>query len=430
MKLEILRKLVKDKNRTSLFLTGLIALGIPFLVNIGNLALIISMAFTLFAIQKKNLKRLAHPVYIFTLLFFVITIISSVYSKQIDLGLKRTDLESLPVFLILIIVNQNITKSNIDKILRYFTLSTLFATILLIVIAVYNYLSGQDNIVFHEFTKPYDQHPVYFSMYISLSLFYLIKSKKTFILNSIKVYKVIAYTIFTLGLLFCASKAVIIIDILLLVLFVLNTKDKKKRLVYILIAISLVILVVKIDFLKERFVDGLEFSSKITNFEPSNDFTQKKQFTIYEKESISDLELRYLFLNIMLYHAYHDGTLLFGYGQGDTQAYINYYYYSYNLGPNWYEGFNIHNQYIHILIMYGIFALILFIAYLAYCFWVAVKHKDAMYIVFLIISSFVFLFEVTLVRNKGIIFFYFFNILFLTKHISIESSSFRNARNS
>ena len=132
----------------------------------------------------------------------------------------------------------------------------------------------------------------------------------------------------------------------------------------------------------------------------------------------------------MLYHTIKDNKSIFGYGQGDTQNYIDYYLYSYNLGPNWYDGFNVHNQYLHLFITYGVFVLFLFLIYLFYSFKSAIKHSNYLFVVFLIISSFVFIFEVTLVRNKGLVFFYFFNTLFLANFINFENSNIRDKGNS
>ena len=129
-----------------------------------------------------------------------------------------------------------------------------------------------------------------------------------------------------------------------------------------------------------------------------------------------------------MYHAVKDEKLLFGYGQGDTRHYLNYYFFTYNLGPNWYENYNVHNQFIHLFVMYGFFVLLFFIAYLIYSFRSAILKKDALQFYFLLLTCFVFIFEVVLVRNKGIIFFYFFNTLFLFNTNNLENSNTRDKR--
>jgi O-antigen ligase len=429
MRIENIKNIIgKNEESLSLFLICLIAFTIPASLSFGNMAIIIAISFTLIRFKISVLNVLLKPSYSYPIVFFLITIISSLTSKRTDIGFERTDLELLPVLLILIIINQNITKQKLNKVLNYFSISTLVFTTLLIGMASYNYLSNINSGTFHHFTEPFDQHPVYYSMYISISLFYFLTTKgKTRFRNS-KLLNTLYCSILLIGLLLCSSKAVIFIDLLLFVLLMLRTKALKQKVIYFITTAAICLILFNTSFIQKRFTEGLTFSIETLQFQPTNNFLEKKQFTYEEKEHISDLELRYIFLKTMLYHCYKDNKVLFGYGQGDTQNYIDYYYYSYNLAPNWYEDYNIHNQYAHLLLTYGVFTLLFFVIYLVYCFRIAFKHNDKLYLFFLIISSFVFIFEVTLVRNKGIIFFYFFNTLFLTQYIYFEDSNFRHKR--
>lgn len=411
----------------SFWLTSFIVVTIPFQLNFGNLALILASVFSIFTFKKQNFKKLMNFGVLFPIFFFLITIGSSLKSKDIQEGLVRSDLELLPVLLVIILINQDFNKKKVLKLLHYFTISTVISTMILIIVAVYNKIQNINSGVFHDFTSLYDQHPVYYAMYISLSLFYILLYPNRFF-KSHPFIKVIAGLCLLLGLVLCASKAVIFIVIIIIVLILLPKKKLEYKVGYIASITIMSIILYNTSFIRERFVDGLRFNDTIVQFQPTNNFRIKKLFTYEEKENISDLELRYLFLKTMLYHLSEDHKILFGYGQGDAQKHIDYYYYSYNLAPNWYEGFNVHNQYLHILITYGVFVLLTFLYYLFYSFKFAIKQKDFLFAIFLIISCFVFIFEVTLVRNKGIIFFYFFNTLFLSNYINFEDSNFRNKR--
>ncbi len=429
MRIENIKNMIsKNEEKISLFLICFIAFTIPASLRFGNIAIILAVSFTIIRFKTSTFNTLLKPSYSYPLIFFLITIISCLASKRSDIGFERTDLELLPVLLILIIVNQNITKQKLNKILKYFSISTLVFTTLLIGIAWFNYASNINSGTFHHFTEPYDQHPVYYSMYISISLFYFLSIKGKTLFRNSKLLKTLYCSLLLIGLLLCSSKAVILMDLFLFVLIVLKTKALKQKVIYLISTATVCLILFNAGFMQKRFTEGLNVSIETLQFQPTNDFLEKKQFTYEEKTNISDLELRYLFLKTMLYHCFEDNKLLFGYGQGDTQNYIDYYYYSYNLAPNWYEDYNIHNQYAHLLITYGVFTLVFFVIYLVYCFRISLKHNDKLYLFFLIISSFVFIFEVTLVRNKGIIFFYFFNTLFLTQYINFEDSNLRNKR--
>ncbi|WP_347923208.1 O-antigen ligase family protein [Pontimicrobium sp. SW4] len=328
-------------------------------------------------------------------------------------------------------INSNINKFTINKILKYFYLSSVLSTAILIGYAIIKIIKASElsTIIFHGFTGLYDQHPVYFSMYLSLSLFISAsfdrdaRSKKIFTPKFIYLFN----SILLVGLILCASKAVLAFNFIAFsVFYLLKIRKTKTRIKYIITFVVTGFLIFNIPFIKDRFVEGISFSKEIALFKPTNDYIKKKVFTYDEKEAISDLELRYICGSIGLYHLIKDNKVYFGYGQGDTKNYLNYYYFSYNLGPNWFENRNVHNQYLHFLIMYGIFVLTFFLAYLFYSFRKAINNKNRLHLFFLLLTSFVFIFEVVLVRNKGIIFFYFFNSLFLFNYDTIEDSNIRN----
>ncbi|WP_296315241.1 O-antigen ligase family protein [Winogradskyella sp. UBA3174] len=417
-----------NNNQINTALLSLVGLGLCYKVNIGNLLLIIAAVYTLF-FTKKSFIRLKSIAIGFPLLFFFITIISALYSKDKNEGIGHLDLMLLMVLVVIPYLSQNLEFKNVKKVVNFFFYSISLGTFILLLLSIAKYVNGQDfsEITFHGFTRLYDQHPVYYSMYIVFALYTQITSYKIKFNN--KFIELIPISILVAGLLLCASKAVIVVFTIMFFTRVFLIIKSIRQKVYISISVlAFVILTYSIPFLNERFNSGLTFSSEILSFKPTNDFTNKKLFSYDEKENISDLEIRYIFAKIMLYHFLKDDILIFGYGQGDVQNYTDYYNFSYNLGPRWYEGYNVHNQYIYILITYGLFVLILFLLYICYSFYYAIKHRNHLYIFFLIISSFVFFFEVTLVRNKGIVFFYFFNTLFLISHIYFENSNSRHKR--
>ncbi|WP_452230595.1 hypothetical protein [Lacinutrix sp. MEBiC02404] len=422
-------KNIIEKYDVATILLCLIAATIPFRINVGNAAIILASAYTLFFFQKDNFKKLKSFSAVFPIAFFFIVIISSFLSNKYMLGLKRLNLEVLLILLVFILVNNKINKTKIIKILIWFT----YATVLSVSILLINNLikiaqnKGLEELIFHNFTLLYDYHPIYYSLNISLALFFIINTKTNWFYKKSQIIKIGFIVVLLLGLIFCVSKAILFINGIIYVLyFSFKIKHLKKRIAYFTILAMLWIGVFNIKFIKERFIDGLRFSPEISSFQPTNDFSQKKIFTYEEKTEISDLELRYVLSSIGVYHLVKDNKLLLGYKQGDTKDYLNYYFFSYNLGPNWYEDFNLHNQYTHILVTYGILVLLFFLSYLFFSFYAAIKHKDTLHVFFLILVCFGFLFEVNLVRSKGIVFFYFFNTLFLQNYLNFESSNNRN----
>jgi hypothetical protein len=394
-------------------------------LNIGNLSIIIAVIYNVIFFRKENIIKFKSFAFIFPFIFFVITVLSGVLSRNMNEGIRSIDLNLLLVLIVLIIANSNVNKRTFEKVFISLFYSSLVSVTILVGNALIKWFSdvGIDNIVFHGFTELYGQHPVYYAIILSLALFFVCLYGK-YIPKKIKGVGVF---ILIIGIIFCASKAVLFINALTYVLFfIIKVKGLKMKFSLLFVIALTIGLVYNIPFINHRFVDGLRLHENILEFTPTNYFPDKKIYSYEEKKAISDLELRYIMASIGVYHTVKDGNILTGYGEGDVQDYLDYYYLSYNLAPNWNEGMNIHNQYLHVFITYGILTFIFFIGYLTYSFYTAIKHKDVLHIFFLVLLLFVFTFEVILLRNKGIIIFYFFNTLFLIKNIYLENSNFRH----
>ncbi|WP_271768273.1 O-antigen ligase family protein [Aquimarina algiphila] len=421
------------KNNIGQTLILFIAAMIPFKINVGNLAIIIAFIFALYlGVSKKlNKQNFKHIGFYFPLAFFLITVISGLTSRNIHEGVRGIDKNLLLVLIPFVLFAIKRNNDALKQTLIVFSFSTLLATIILIVYGLIRILGGESLEVFffHEFSILFDLHAVYYAICLAISAFtithyYLVdssvKEKKFWLI-------VISLFILLLGIFLTASKAVIIVFSILYSIHLISFLKKGKARIAILSFLLLVgISVINIPLLKNRFVEGLEFN--IANFKPTNKLSEIKVFNNNDKNEISDLELRYIFISIGLYHLVQDNEIFFGYGQGDIQDKLDYYYMTYGLAPNWYEGYNVHNQYLHILICYGIFTLAFFLSYLVYSFYYAIKFKSLLHLFFLITICFVFIFEVALVRNKGLILFYFFNTLFLLNYSNFENSNIRDKR--
>lgn len=416
MAVKILLNSLKNKERVNFLLLAFVVVAIPFKINIGNFALILAFVFNVFFLKPSNLVRLKRFVFLFPVLFFFIVVVWAFFGKEFYEGISRLDRHLIPILITLVLANQNPSSIHYNRLITIFSWAVVGATIALLVNFFIGLLQGQTmaELTFHGFSSLFDQHPVYFSLYASLALFCFVEQsyKQGFALS-----RAIGTLVLLLGLLLSASKAILAMDMAIFVLYFGFAKIAiKRKLVLFSTIIILLFSAAQIGFLKERFYSGLTLSENIVAFEPTNDFEEKVKFSYQEKQAISDLDLRYLMAKISIYHLVQDKKVLFGYGPAMFQDYFDYYLYSYNLGPNWFSGFNVHNQYLHILLNYGVLVLILFLLYLALCIKVALKNKNYTFIAFLLLCTFVFLFEVVLIRNKGILFFYFFNVLFLIKN--------------
>ena len=394
-----------------------IVITIPFHIAICNLFCIVSFFYGVYVYLFKEKKSKAkHWVFIIPLLFFIYIAVSGLLSNNLQKGLTEINkalLIGMLPFILLMLYNK---VNYLSKILVAFLLSTTLSTLLLLLVALTKYLSGSslNQLIFHEFTRLYDQHPVYFSLNIALSTFIL--NQRFFKLpqknRKETLFFIVSTCILLLGILFCASKILIVLFLILygVQVFLTPMNNYVKAFLLGIFFLCNGLFIINTD-LKLRFQEVLDVS--YLEFTPTIDITKAKVFSYDQKESISDLELRYIILKIALFHQVKDGKLLWGYGAGDAQGYLDYYYMTYGLAPNWYEGHNLHNQYAQVFFSYGIILFVFFLVYLVLTANTLLKSNNLVAIFFLIMVLTAFLFESYLVRNKGIIFFFFFSSLFI-----------------
>ncbi len=418
-----------NKRRLDCLMLYAIVATIPFTISLGNLAIILAFVYVLFTSKKEFLKQLKkYPQALgLPLIYFLLILISALFSNDIKTGMKLVD-KSL--FFLLIPVSLIGLSKQVDykKVLLFFAKSTFIATIILLLYSTFITIkTGEiDRLFFHSFTQLFDQHPVYFSIYQALSVFVLVKYKHIGTTANRLYLSMIAFLV--LGIFLSASKIIIsIFCVLFTYQLIKEIKKGPKRYLSITAFLGVIIILFTIPKLKTRFIEGFEYD---LNFSPTNEVAKATVFNYEDKHLISDIEIRYIFNSIGLYHFFDDNKILFGYGTGDVQDYLDLYYMQYGLAPNWYEGYNIHNQYFQVLLSSGFFVFLFFLYYIFYNVKQALRRRDELSLFFLIIVLLVFFVESVLMRNKGVVVFVFFTSFFLIKNLKHEDSYTRNTRNS
>lgn len=415
----------------NLLLLSLIVACIPFPIKMGNAAMIIGVLFVVYQLIIKQVKLDRNKVWsfviIFPILFFTLILISALLSQDISAGLKQVEKNLLLILMPFILIGiYPPTKVDRVFVMRVFSFASIISFLILFIVAIFRIIGGAnfDVLFFHELGAFFDLHPVYIAINLCIAIYFLsfyYKNQASMGRGAL-IFLILIISFGLLGLFLCASKVVILVFIPLYFIKLLQGALKKKTLSIILLLILLSnVFVFKSSIVSERFSDGLTFD--IEKFQPTSEIALSKVFNNEEKEKISDLELRYLMLKIGTFHLQNDGKFLFGYGVGDVQEYIDYYYMQYGLAPGWFEGYNLHNQYLQYLVTYGLFGTSLFIIYLIYSLYFAIKNKESLHLFFLILILTIFLFECVLSRNKGIVIFIFMNTFFMMKY---ENSIIRN----
>ncbi|WP_019037501.1 O-antigen ligase family protein [Psychroflexus tropicus] len=418
-----MNKVLLHPNLHLILLTG-ISISIPLPRLVGNIFIIVSFAISLYVFKKnkKGLKDLLDASFIFPAVFYTYILLNGLYGYNSNEFLRQIDKN----FLALIIPFSLLTLLKpffFDKIKKTYSYALVLITLSLILINIINLLSGGPSSMyyFHDFTEFVGINAVYFSLFLSLGI--LICLNQVYKRIDIKINLIFLLT-FALGLLFCASKAIIAATIIVSLIHEIFSKKSKKTLLFIIsIGTIFTFIIYSNPYLKERFVEGVKYD---LIFETSDELANAKEFSNSEIDNISDLELRAIFLKISIYHLVNDGNLLFGYGVSDYQDYLDYYYMVYGLAPFHYEGYSPHNQYAYSLVSSGIIGLLILVLYLVYSFFQNFKYNNLLGLCFLILICIAMLFETYLLRTKGIIFFFFFNTYFLLDNKQHENSNFRN----
>lgn len=411
----------------------LIAAALPWNIPVGNAVLIstVILGFLISTFKKDwswlSLRKSMLP----TLVFFTLVVFSALNSSNLEQGLKQIDkVLLLPMICFAVLRFYNDTQ--MEKLAKAMAFSTAIAVLVLFIIASIRFiLVGNSNVFFfHSFTEPIAQHAVYFSLTALLSLLFYWEFTNPFgVDENKKRVSWIVVALLLLGIVLCASKIVFAMTIILLPIFVVGSKgDRSMKTLVFGVGLVLFVFGLALEPVRTRFMEGLTFNNQ--SVKPAVNLVNTYEYTLEEVGEISDLEVRFIFVKIGAFHWWHDQERIWGYGIGDIQDHLNYYYYVYGLAKGGYLNFNLHNQFLQTLVGMGIVGLFVLLLIFWTSFRSAFRSTNRAHLFFLLMMGIVFLLECVLSRNKGILLFFFLNTIFLLKNSTLESSYTRDTRNS
>lgn len=335
-----------------------------------------------------------------TLLFQVVWLLSLIgyfYSQEKNVASFILEKQLMTfIFPIILPLAFEINAGSIKKLLSSLVFGSVTALIILFTYVFVDFFSNNNftltNHFNHYFTAPISIHPTYLSLMVNLSIVSLLYGYKK---SKIKILNIILILILLAGIVFLSSRninisTIIIVAILLYPLF----RNKRYYVVSLLLTIILFVgIIASNDYLKNRFTTQLV--QDISN-------SEERQIHILEPRS-ERWKLGWELIK---------DKPIFGYGTGDEVAELKKKYAENNMFISYIEGFNIHNQYLSILIKHGIIGFLIFSFVFGYYIWIGIKSKDTVYLCFLGVLLLAFMTENLLDSNKGIFYFAFFNTLF------------------
>lgn len=294
----------------------------------------------------------------------------------------------------------DITYQNIKKIMISLIFGSTVAVFVLISYMYFEITESNESVdsIFsekyfnHNFSSPLSVHPTYLSLYLNLSLVGVLYWYRELTKVLDKILSIIVATFLFTGIIFLSSRnvtisSVIVILILLYPLF-------KNKLYYLtgglVLTITLISLIFSNSYLKERF------SSQF--FDDISGVRGKEVSTLEPRNERWNLGIELV-----------KESPFFGHGTGDEVLELRKKYKENKMFISYIENFNIHNQYLSILIKHGIIGFIIFILSLYYYIRIAIKTHNLIYLFFLGVLLLTFCTENILDSNKGIFYFAFFN---------------------
>ncbi len=324
---------------------------------------------------------------------FLVYAFSFIYTENYKIGVTKLE-TGLSILIIPIIFYGFLGNYRIKQLLKStFYKFFIFSTFIYSMVSYYFIVTDSKTVFYNNwYTNKFrtiitevpliGQHPIYASIFLSISIIFFIELVK------LKYFKVIHQNIYSFfviintSLLFIlASKGVIISLFITCFIYVLRTV-KKHKVTLILVMIAGLVLFTFNRRLKEAF----RFDNYV---EINENFSTSIRVGIY-KCAIQVIKEEFFL----------------GYGVGDAQHALNLCYANKSnvLLKN---RFNSHNQYIDVTIKTGILGLSIFICFLFMNFKKAIKYKNDIVISVLIFYCISLLTENLLVRQSGVILFFF-----------------------
>ena len=373
----------------------LVVITLPIFAKLTPIAIVLFVIITIFnAIKNKQFILVNKTITFVGLAFFLTHIISVLYSDNKNIAWFDIEVKlSLFIFPLVFIVKNEFIEKNKKYILIMFAISTLLASIYMLFTSFLNYTEiGIKSFEYTNLSKY--MHPTYISIYISFSFFILLD----YLINSNKKIEnyllIIPLLIFALMVFLLQSKAGYIAFVIAIMYYAYFFMSKSKSIILkVLVPVVIVSIVVIAYNNSYRLQDMVGVVKQIVLTGDSKNSTTGIRFEIWKAttEIISD--------NVML-----------GVGAGDIKPELNV---KYNenieyLGLAKDGNLNVHNQYLETFLGQGLIGIVLLVILLLLALIKAIKFKDKVYVVFVILILVNFFPESMLNKQAGVVFFALF----------------------
>ena len=381
---------------------------VPIFLPASNVFLALSILVVVYKIDKENITFNFNFFLTSTALLFIAYFIGVFYTENFSRAFNF--LGRIASFIIIPLALGFKSNLNYGKVLKsmFFglTISLFLVCLFLLMNVAINYISAGNYTLRSLFSFRYttqkfvlplkESHPTYLGLYILVSsILWEFNNFKV-----LKIFKIAVYGIFLISLIFINSRIIFIATLvyaLFLVFYKLKTRKHKviALLSGLLLLVSMVYLVKDTYFVK-KWQRGVVW-----------DLTENVGNSNTTKKLVSDSRMARWKVAV---DKFLDKPV-FGYGTGMEIIILKEGYLENQMTFSFEKKYNAHNQYLNYLIELGVLGLSVFIYFLSFNSYQAIKTKNYFQLLIIIFIICISITENLLVRNMGITFFaMFFNI--------------------
>jgi O-antigen ligase len=314
---------------------------------------------------------------------------------------------SLAIFPLLLLVSPKLNDNQVKNIFIAFATSCVLASVYCVAVGISKYETGNSSVLFYHTLSSYvGMHAIYLSIYLCFSMailiyYYELSAQTLSLLKKLAFFS--AIIILTTTIILLSARIAIILLIVGCVAFL---TIKLKQRIHLVKAFAfaaaiggiLILIVLLLPKNRERYKEVVNYKGEYT----------------MDKKGSGGAARKYIWLSALELIQEHPTT---GVGIGDIVDELSkkYELHQYTFLTEVQDmSFNAHNQYLETTLGLGIVGLIIFLALLLFSLLHAIKHKNVLYFVFVIIFGVSCLTESCLQKQSGIIFYAFFNAFLFT----------------
>lgn len=333
--------------------------------------------------------------------FYLWIIVSLTYTSESGIGVRFliSNLYLLIYPLVTLFLVQDLSKKHINQIAISFIVACVLLAVYIHSIyykaGLYSQLrpAEYNDLPFRDALMKAGYHPTYVSMWFLFGALFLIqfilKEQVTKFQKTLSICVSIVLVL-TSGLLSAKiALMAFVIGLLIIVYFVVSNK-LVVFIGYVGILVLFILLVWNISFLRARFID---------------------EFNVTELKAPIGLRTNSLNIRVGIYECswkVFSANWLIGTGIGDAQSELNKCYSSFDTDVYDEGKYNTHNNYLAVAVSTGTVGLISFLFMLIYHLFQSIKHKNLVFILFLVFVMICFMAENILSRNHGVVFYSLF----------------------